>query len=306
MVHFSGHRACKLTTFKNIWNRLLPHIVQTKPMSDLCALCQKNNEAVYQSNNLPDVVKQAKLKKQLAHLELVEKERSLYREMVGDSKRELGDLKLERHEPCSNDVTMHYSFDYAQQVHIPSNPLQPGPIYFLVPRKCGIFGITCEAMPKQINFLIDEGMCCGKGSNAVISYLHFFFENSGVGECHVHLHCDNCSGQNKNRFVIYYLLWRTIHRLHQTVTLNFMITGHTKFGPDWCFGLLKQNFRRTYVSSLKDMSKCVEASTVSGVNQAQLVGDEAGESFVPIYNWQAFLEPYFKRPKDIKIQHHMR
>ena len=32
----------------------------------------------------------------------------------------------ESREGCSFDGTMHYSFDYAQQVHILSNPLQPG------------------------------------------------------------------------------------------------------------------------------------------------------------------------------------
>ena len=34
---------------------------------------------------------------------------------------------------------MHYSFDYAQQAHYPSSPLQPGRMYYLVIRKyiCG-------------------------------------------------------------------------------------------------------------------------------------------------------------------------
>ena len=32
----------------------------------------------------------------------------------------------ESREGCSFDGTMHYSFDYARQVHILSNPLQPG------------------------------------------------------------------------------------------------------------------------------------------------------------------------------------
>ena len=33
----------------------------------------------------------------------------------------------------SFDIEMHYSFDYAQQVHIPHDPIQGGPIFFLVP-----------------------------------------------------------------------------------------------------------------------------------------------------------------------------
>ena len=29
-------------------------------------------------------------------------------------------------------------------------------IYFKTPRKCAIFGIMCEAIPQQVNYLIDE------------------------------------------------------------------------------------------------------------------------------------------------------
>ena len=71
-----------------------------------------------------------------------------------------------------------------------------------------------------MNYLIDQGAATSKGSNAVISYLHHFFENYGLGEKSVELHCDNCTGQNKNRFVISYLACRrTIHGLHEDRTL---------------------------------------------------------------------------------------
>ncbi|KAI4830680.1 hypothetical protein KUCAC02_002296 [Chaenocephalus aceratus] len=36
-----------------------------------------------------------------------------------------------------------------ETVHYPSDPLQPGPIYFMVPRKCGLFGVCCEGVPQQ-------------------------------------------------------------------------------------------------------------------------------------------------------------
>lgn len=44
----------------------------------------------------------------------------------------------ENRNPFSSNKTMHYRFDYAQQVHILNNLLQPGRIYFKTPRKCGI------------------------------------------------------------------------------------------------------------------------------------------------------------------------
>ncbi len=71
---------------------------------------------------------------------------------------------------------------HAQQVHYPSDPMQPGPIFFLTPHKCSIFGVCCEPFPRQVNFLTDEASECGKGANIIISQLHYFFTHHGLGE----------------------------------------------------------------------------------------------------------------------------
>ena len=201
---------------------------------------------------------------------------------------------------------MHYSFDFAQQVHCPSDPLQPGPVFFLTGRKCGIFGVHFEGVSRQVNYLVDEAVSISKGSSAVISFLHHYFASYGLGETKVHLHCDNCSGQNKNRIMMWYILWRCIHGLHRSVELHFMVVGHTKFAPDWCFGLLKQRYRRTPVSSLEEMAHVVSESTPSGINIPQLVGDQAGNISVHQYDWQDFLAPYFKPLTGIKSLQHFR
>ena len=92
-------------------------------------------------------------------------------------------------------------------MHYPSDSLQPGPIYFLTPRKCMVFGINYEALLRQVNFLTDEAGDCGKGANTVFSRIHFFFKHHGLGETEVYLHADNCCGQNKNTAMIQYLVW---------------------------------------------------------------------------------------------------
>ena len=48
--------------------------------------------------------------------------------------------------------------------------------------------------------------------------------------------------------------------LHQSVKFSFMTVGHTKVSPDWCFGSLKQIFRRTKVDCLDDIVGVVESS----------------------------------------------
>ena len=204
--------------------------------------------------------------------------------------------------PCSLPSVAHYSFDMAQQVHYPSDPLQPGPIYFLTPRKCGIFGVCCEAVPRQINYLIDEASNTGKGANTIISLLHHFLEHHGLGESDLHLHVDNCVGQNINNTMLHYLMWRVMVGLHRQITLSFLIVGHNKFSPDLCFGILKQRFRRTKVSNLRDLENVVNCSAEANV--AQLVGTQSGEVVVPTYNWTAMFAGRLHKLKHLKRFHH--
>ena len=103
--------------------------------------------------------------------------------------------------PTSDSISAHYSFDFAQQVRYPSNPLQPGPVYLLTPRKATIFGVCCEAISRHVSFVIDEASDTGKGANTVVSLLDLFFSHHGLGKTTASLHADNCCGENKNTMV---------------------------------------------------------------------------------------------------------
>lgn len=50
----------------------------------------------------------------------------------------------------------------------------------------------------------------------------------------------------------------------------------------------------------------VQGSTQRGINRAQLVGTESGDSLVPIYDWQGFFDGWFKPFKGIKSAQHFR
>ena len=87
----------------------------------------------------------------------------------------------------------------------PSFPMQPGPLYVLVPRKVNIFGVCMKRLPCQDNYLIEESHSSSKGSNAVISYLPPLLSELWAEEKDVHLHCGNYNGQNKNQYVVAYV-----------------------------------------------------------------------------------------------------
>ena len=244
-------QAVAYTTFCLLWRTLTPSIIVMKPRSDLCWQCQQNSAAIVRSANLSESEKSASIVAALEHLRVVGMERAHYKHICNECRESVKshfstDGKFTPPPPnsCipynSQPIEVHYSFNYAQQVHFPSDPEQPGPIYFLTPRKCTVFGVSCEALPRQINFLTDEAGDCGKGANAVVSRLHYFFDHHGLGEKDVYLHADNCTGQNKNNCMVHYLLWRALTKRHTNITLSFLVVGHTKFAPDWCFGLFKR------------------------------------------------------------------
>ena len=119
---------------------------------------------------------------------------------------------------------------------------QPGLLFFIVPRHCGSFGVHGEGISRQHKYLIDASVSIGKGSNTVISLLHYYITTLGVGERQVSLHADSCAGQNKNNYVLFYLLWRVFTGLQKTIQLYLIIAGHTKFAVNWEFGLVKRSF----------------------------------------------------------------
>ncbi len=168
--------------------------------------------------------------------------------------------------------------------------MQPGPMYFLVPRKCSLFGVHCEGIPRQVNYLTDEAIDCGKGANVVISQLDHFFNNHSFGESEVFLHADNCCGQSKNNAMIQYLCWRVLTGRHTKITLSFLVVGHTKFSPDWCFGLLKRKYRKTNVGSLYGLAAVVEDS--AECNYSQLSGNVDGTVIVHTFDWTFFCSAF--------------
>ena len=100
-----------------------------------------------------------------------------------------------------------------------------------------------------------------------------------------------------------YLAWQILTGLNK-ITLSFLVVGHTKFSPNWCFKLLKQAFRCTKVGCLDDIARVVEKSAV--VNHTQLIGTQ-DEVIVPTYDWAQFFDHPFRQKalKGIKAMHHL-
>ena len=266
-----------------------------KARSDLCSTCKSNTVQLSKLSNMDPDAKLQLIRKSGEHLKRACDERTEYKAQIETAKADLSNHPTKEwgkhNAPRSFVGSSHYSFDYAQQVFIPSSPEQVGSLYFLAPFKVGWFSIMAEAIPKNVLFLIPESVSINKGANAVISYLHYYLHEYGLGETIAKFHADNCVGQNKNNPVMSYFCWRILQGLHDKIVYSFLPTGHTKFGPDWGIGVAKQRFKRSEVHCLDDMSNVInQSSPVVKLNVAQLVGKENGEVIVPTYDWVTYFQ----------------
>lgn len=295
-VYEMYQRSCHNTTeaavgrakFYRVWSAIRPYVATMKPGSDLCMDCQKLSESLSKSGYLTEEDKALRLKNYTDHLELAKKERTVYNEQISNCRTAYMsgvDNKA--------DVPMHYSYDFAQQIHYPNNPLQPGPAYFLSARKCQMFGIACEPLGQQVNYLIDEADNVGKGANTTISLIHHYLEERTCTGATIYFHADNCIGQNKNNTTIQYLCWRVLTGKEQSITLSFLVSGHTKFAPDRHFGLIKKLYRKTRVDTMACIQNVVQKSSHIEANQVQLIRSLTGEQLVHFYDWSGFFQKFF-------------
>ncbi len=296
-------------SFRQIWKSALAHITFQSGRSDLCDVCEEIRDGLRyaEDHEFPEFMQRYR-----RHEDQVIAARTEYEQQIDASRHAWQSLlesvraqtlaNLSRHgrvqdqAPCRLDLSMHYSFDFAQQVHYPFSSQQRGSAYFLTPRRCQIFGVCAEAVPRQVFFLTDESETKGKGSTAVIAMIDAFFRLHGLGEKRARLHADNCVGQNKNNFVMWYLMWRVMNGLHEEMTLSFMVPGHTKFSPDSYFGLFKIRYRCSTIDSLADLVDCVANTSSSETLIPQVYGTHLGYSD-PDYayrDWGSYLARFFK------------
>ena len=133
-----------------------------------------------------------------------------------------------------------------------------------------------------------------KNPDVVVSMLHTSVEMRSLSEEHLFLHADNCAGQNKNKTVLAYLMWRVLTGRHKRITLGFMQPGHTKNECDGTFGRLKKLLgKKTAVYTTSDV-----LDVARGRNDLNEVIPMAGED-IPWLRWGAYLEQFFHGFKGI-------
>lgn len=274
----------KIDSFRAIWREKFPKLKLSCGGSGFCDTCHSLRAALETVDPSDKVHLETCLN---AHRDEASSEYQFYRNTT----------ELCRAAP-NNDLT-HVVFDFAEKVLLPSYRRQPGCLHFITGLKLDLFGASSSNLRTNFVFALPEGHWPnGKTADEVLSMLSYVLRTVKNNEAtrkakHLRLHADNCSGQNKNRYVLFFIFFLVWCGEYESVELCFMVAGHTKNECDSAFGHIKRKFRESDVLTPTDMIRVISQSSCSTTC--------VPSTSVEWVQWKRVLTEYFKIPSDFRI-----
>jgi hypothetical protein len=300
-----GERAGSLVSFSTFRSLFISepcqHIRIRRPRSNVCDECALFR-AFYRQHSAAESARMSpgeedRILQWQRHIQVAKEAREAYNADLRQA-RETLELVQQGTLPLAGYVA-HYTFDFMQSLAIPQFADHTKEMYYFSLRNIHLFSIRDDGARIQYNYLYDEAEG-GKGANYVISLLFHFLRHRAreAATLVIHLHADNCCGQNKNNLVMQFFVLLVSLGLLTRVEMKFLIKGHTHCSVDGGHGMIKKVWRKHDVFSLAQAATVVEASSpTAGLQQATVV---TARDF---FDWERLLSAYFgKLPKILSFQ----
>ena len=255
------------SSFLQLWKRKMPEVKIRMPKTDICDTC-----------------KTLLVKKEYAirreHLERAKAQRDAFKQSILDCRQP---------ESLANTVVL--TFDYAEKILLPLFTDVPKRMFYITGLKVDLFGVGNNTALLQDNYVLPEGHWpADKGIDSIASMLYHNVTSQHIAKRHLHYMADNCTGQNKNRFMIWFMSYMTIAvGAIEDIHVRFLVAGHTKNFCDACFGLCKRSLKGHDVLTPRDV---VNRYRTSGSCNRVVVLDLTGPVW---YDWKGFLGQFFTK-----------
>ncbi len=288
---FSISRTAFCLLLKN--EQRLQHIKIRSSCTDMCDFCELQKRKIAGTKSHDEVKAEKLTAELLSHQKSYQGERALYNSEREQSK--LHNSELRKRKRTIDECIEHISMDYGQSIAVPHTTDQLGGTFYLHMRNFLLFGIFSVLENTQLCYIYDEREAA-KGANEVISFLHDFLSNRQIQTPYIRIHADNCRGHNKNKYVMWYLVWLVSTGRLKRAEIKFMIKGHTHFIVDSGIGHTKRELRRSDVFCLDHWAEVINISAKT--NKAKIVNSN------DVYDWKKGLSHYYEAFAGIsKFQH---
>lgn len=144
--------------------------------------------------------------------------------------------------PLFNSVDSVDVFHFDFQQNLPTPKLSVSKQFYLRLLWTYLFGIYSASTRVTTAFMWHE-MLARRGCNDVISCLTRFIMHTPLGRTGAKWSiwwADNCPGQNKNNYMIWYFQDLIRRQVYSRIDLKFLIVGHTYAATDQTFGTIER------------------------------------------------------------------
>ncbi len=263
------------------WRAQRPHLHVATQITDYCATC---NDL---SQHFTDVAQQTLT----AHRILAHESREHYKRRILAS----------RH---ADSNTVHLTMNFADRVYLPFQHGHPSHRSFIAGLNFDMFGISNDTFGSQVTYGLTEGHWPNeKSTNSIFSMLHNFLttpafvHGDAVRPRVLQISADCCTGENKNRWMLWYFSYLTLIGMFDEVQVSFLVAGHTKSLCEARFALIKRQLRATEALIPAHMHNVISCAS------PVMTGAKADE--IAWCDWKAFLERFFSGLVKSISKHHV-
>ena len=176
--------------------------------------------------------------------------------------------------PPFNSINAVDVFHFDFQQNMPTPKLTVGKQFYLRLLWTYLFGIFCASNNITCAFMWNE-LVAHRGANDVVSCLSRFVYSTKFGRTGAKWSiwwADNCGGQNKNNYVIWFFQDLIRKGVYSRIDYKFLVVGHT-YGPtDRCFGTIEKYLSRIEnVYTPQEWYHHVKDSAVTATSRVEVI-----------------------------------
>lgn len=217
--------------YRSVFIKDFPNLCFHRPRVDTCSTCDKLDCQIKANIDSSRMAK--------TQLEIHHRKAERAREMLKHD-------TIESQDPESTKCCL--SMDLQQVMFVPS--LTHSDMFYLSQLSCYNLGVHIGDTNEAYMCMWHEGVA-SRGANEIASCLLHIVNHGLTIKKHLVIWCDNCGGQNKNRILLFTLIFLVANGIFHTIELKFLVSGHSFMPCDRDFALIEKRKKvtRAYVPS---------------------------------------------------------
>lgn len=226
--------------YRKIFVLFKPKLSFSRPRVDTCSNCDKLNCRI--KANTPDSSR-ASVILQMHH--------RAYRRALNEMNNDHTEAE---HPECD---TLVLSMDLQQVIQLPT--LTHTEMYYSRQLNFYNFGVHVANNDSAFLCIWHEGQA-SRGSNEMTSCLLKLVNDGLLQKTKLVLWSDNCAGQNKNRTMLFLMIWLVSNGLFQEIQQKFLLKGHSFLTCDRDFGHIEKRKRKQLICTPKDLCNLISTA----------------------------------------------